>query len=292
MSSGRRLYVGKVAPNATREDVEDLFNRSGKVVDVRLNQGYAFLEYAELQDAEAAVRDLHGADLLGERVTVEYARPPRPREDRQTIGGERGGYDDRGYDRGAPAPPRARAIPTGIRLVISGAPEGTSWQDVKDFVRGENRPVTYAVMDRDGKGYVEVLNRDDADDAIRQLDGQELKGVRVTVEEAAPGTGPSREYHPPRRDRFQPYGAPPPRDFNDRRGGRGDDYGRRDYGRDNYRRDDRRDDYRRDDRDRRDDRRDDYRRRSPSPRRRSPSPRRRSPSPRRDRDRSPVRDRR
>ncbi|KAM0790172.1 hypothetical protein ACM66B_005491 [Microbotryomycetes sp. NB124-2] len=316
MSSGRRLYIGRVPPDVTRQDLEGLFAPFGSVVDVRINQGYAFLEYAELKDAERAVQELHYTDFMGERLIVEYAKPPRPREDQCRryggggggggygggygggggggggYGGDRGGgYGDRGggyggdrggdrgggygggYDR---APPPRRAPPPGYKLVITGAPDGTSWQDLKDFARQASGRVTSADVDRsDGKGYVEYATQEDADNAITELNGKELNGSTVTVENAPPGAGPTREYHAPRnrdgygggRDGYGGGGGYDRRDnYGGGRGGGRDDYGGRGGGG--------RDDYGGG----RDDRRDDHRRRSPSPRR--------DPA----RERSPARD--
>ncbi|KAK4704982.1 hypothetical protein P7C70_g1221, partial [Phenoliferia sp. Uapishka_3] len=307
--SGRRLYIGRLAQEATRKDVEDYFGGShGAIVDVRIMAGFCFLEYEELKDAEQAVADFGGKDFMGERLIVEFAKPPRnidpdrePRRfddrrggygDRGGYGGgggygDRGGYGGGGYggDRGGygdRGPPRnfERSAPRGgggHRLIVNGVPDSVSWQDLKDFARSAGT-VTFADVDRNqpGVGYIEYPSRSDADDAIRTLSNTDLKGSVVTVEEAPGGGGGG--------------GGPPRREE------------RRDDGY-SSRRDDRRDDYRRDDRgdSRRDggyssSRRDDYRS-SDRPRSRSPPRRReereRSPPPKREEksDRSPVRER-
>ncbi|EEB97861.1 hypothetical protein MPER_02729, partial [Moniliophthora perniciosa FA553] len=130
--------------------------------------------------------------------------------------------------------------------------------DLKDFGRDAGT-VSFADIDRDvpGQGVLEYPSREDAERAIKQLDGTDLRGrpVRVAIDDSR--SGPDNYRRDERRD--------------DR------------YGRDDRRRDDRRD---------RDDRyRDDYRRdRSRSPRRGDFEDRRRSPPPRRDDDRRPTGD--
>jgi len=58
-----------------------------------------------------------------------------------------------------------------------------SWpQDLKDFVRSAGE-VTYADVDRDGKGVVDFEGPEDVANAIRKLDGTELKGKRVRLSE-------------------------------------------------------------------------------------------------------------
>ena len=43
--SGRRLYVGRVPPDAIKRDLEDHFAGHGRLVDIRLMNGFAFVEY-------------------------------------------------------------------------------------------------------------------------------------------------------------------------------------------------------------------------------------------------------
>lgn len=47
--SGRRLYVGRLAASANREEVEKFFSTHGKLVDIRMMVGFCFLEYEELK---------------------------------------------------------------------------------------------------------------------------------------------------------------------------------------------------------------------------------------------------
>jgi len=94
--SGRRLYIGRVPPDAVKRDLEDHFAGHGRLVDIRLMNGFAFVEYDRLsvsccillshifssnvcfapfsdpivwffQDAEQAVQDLGSKDFMGER---------------------------------------------------------------------------------------------------------------------------------------------------------------------------------------------------------------------------------
>ncbi|GAA6060161.1 hypothetical protein JCM10212_005162 [Sporobolomyces blumeae] len=288
--SGRRLYIGRVPPAASKRDLEDHFSGHGRLVDIRIMNGFGFIEYERLGDAEQAVRDLDGKDLMGERLLVEFAKPPRAFDPRgpppPRFGDDRGGYGggygggfgggygggggfDRGYGR-PPPPPVARGG-TGYRLIVSNLREGTSWQDLKDFARQIGNCSFSDVDRRDPTiGYVEYALRGDSEEAIRRLNGTELNGVTVTVAEDESAPRPSSRYD----DR------PSDRGYSSRRE---DDYPPRRSGRDSY-----------DDRERRapEERR---RTRSPTPERRGerersePRARTRSPSPRRSR--SPERER-
>ncbi|CAG5097981.1 Similar to B52: Serine-arginine protein 55 (Drosophila melanogaster) [Cotesia congregata] len=84
---GTRVYVGGL-PYGTRErDLERFFRGYGRFRDVLIKNGYGFVEFDDYRDADDAVYELNGKELLGERVAVEIARG---------VSGRRG---DRGYGR-------------------------------------------------------------------------------------------------------------------------------------------------------------------------------------------------
>ncbi|GAA5887280.1 hypothetical protein JCM5296_004586 [Sporobolomyces johnsonii] len=276
MVSGRRLYIGRVPPQASRRDLEEYFGTHGRLVDVRVMSGFAFLEYDQLRDAEQAVQDFDKKEFMGERLLVEFAKPPRSMVD-DRFGGPRyggpppprygGGYGGGGYDM-PPRNPPARAG-SGYRLVVSGLRDGTSWQDLKDFARQVGSCSFSDVDRRDPSiGFIEFASRADADEAIRTLSGTELNGGVVTVAE-------DPDAPPPRSSRYDERPSDRGYSSRDARGDRDDGYARRST-RELY-----------DERDRRAG----SSRRSPTPeRKRSPSPRR-SRSPERERERERERSR-
>ncbi|KIK58194.1 hypothetical protein GYMLUDRAFT_171325 [Collybiopsis luxurians FD-317 M1] len=241
---GRRLYVGRLPSDARSEDVSKFFDGYGRIVDCRVMTGFGFVEFETSKasraffDAEEAVAQFNGKTFMGANIVVEFAKEGRTRREP---------YEER---HGAGA--RARR-PPGIRIIVSGLSRDTSWQDLKDFGRDSGN-VSFADIDRDvpGQGILEYLSRDDAERAVKELDGKDLRGRSVRVDLDESRSGPDNY----RRD--------------DRREYR-DDYRDR-YREDKYRERDREDRYRRD--------------RSKSPRR-SEYDDRRAKSPRRDDDRKP-----
>lgn len=77
LSTLPRVYIGRLSHRARERDVERFFKGFGKIVEVDLKNGYGFVEFEDMRDAEDAVYEMNGRDLCGERVIVEHARAPR-----------------------------------------------------------------------------------------------------------------------------------------------------------------------------------------------------------------------
>ncbi|KAJ5892025.1 uncharacterized protein N7473_008253 [Penicillium subrubescens] len=198
--SSTRLYLGNLPRNVTKQDIEEHFSThgSGKITEIKLMNGFGFIEYEDAMDARDVVPD--GSDFKGERLTVQFARGPRRKENFP-------GPQDR------PAVPRPRR--TMFRMQISGLPE-TSWQDLKDFARQSGLDVVYSETGREqGRGFVEFETANDLKTAVEKLDQHEFKGSRVTCV-ADIQSHEDRPYRDPYRSRSprRPY---PPMDEYDRR---------------------------------------------------------------------------
>jgi len=203
--SATRLYLGNLPRNATKADVEKHFSEHpGKIREVKLMQGFGFLEFDDEMDAKEVVPAYHGTQFMGERLTVQFAKGGRSREQN----------DDR-FQRPTPRPRR-----TPFKMSISNLPLETSWQDLKDFARQSGLDVVYSEVarERDGRGYVEYETLADLTDAVEKLDGREFKGSDV---QCVADPQDERTF----RDRQQRSRSPPPH----RRGGYGhaDEFDRR-----------------------------------------------------------------
>nr|XP_031860751.1 uncharacterized protein CI109_003795 [Kwoniella shandongensis]KAA5527823.1 hypothetical protein CI109_003795 [Kwoniella shandongensis] len=205
----RRVYLGRLPPGVQQADVEDHF-KGFPTESVRLMGNFGFVEFQSSRDAEDAIRDFNGRPLLGENIIVEATRDSRRRDTFEP-----------------PAAPRSR----GVRISVIGIPSATSWQDLKDFGRIGGNNITYADVDRNNpnNGIIEYPTLDDAEEAVKRLEGVDINGVPVTLE-INPSGGDDRPREFERRPREYDDRRPPPRDFDDRRAPR--DYERRDYGRD------------------------------------------------------------
>ncbi|KAK0088894.1 hypothetical protein PV325_010345 [Microctonus aethiopoides] len=111
-------------------DLERFFRGYGRFRDVLIKNGYGFVEFDDYRDADDAVYELNGKELLGERITVERARGTPRGSDQWRYGDSRGGYgdsrrsarDDMRHDRYGP-PTR-----TEYRLTVENLSSRVSWQ--------------------------------------------------------------------------------------------------------------------------------------------------------------------
>lgn len=234
--SSTRLYLGNLPRNITKQDIEDHFSThgAGTIKEVKLMNGFGFIEYEDSMDARDVVPAFHGTEFKGERLTVQFARGPRRKDD---FSGP--------ADRNAPRPRR-----TIYRMQITGLQPETSWQDLKDFARNSGQlDVVYSETgrERDGKGFVEFETSADLKTAVEKLDGQNFKNATVhctaDIQEERPDARSYRQRSPP-RGRYGPpedwdRRPPPPRGYSprgyrERSPGRRpppDDYYDRGYGR-------------------------------------------------------------
>jgi cold-inducible RNA-binding protein len=100
------LYVGNLPYRITDDQLREAFEEFGRVSSCTIirdkatgeSKGFGFLEMPERSEAESAVTNLNGRELMGRRINVNEARP---REERAApAGASRGGYGGGGYEGG------------------------------------------------------------------------------------------------------------------------------------------------------------------------------------------------
>lgn len=203
-----RVYLGGLSHRARERDVEKFFRKFGRIRDISLKNGFAFVDFDDYRDADDACYELSGKDFLGERVTVELARGTPHGRDRERWGdgrrggggrdgGDRRGGGDRGDRDGRGRPvwldkygPPTR---TNYRVTVENLSSRVSWQDLKDYMR-QAGDVTYADAHktRKNEGVVEFACKKDLQNAMDKLDGSELNGRRIKLVEESRARSRSR----------------------------------------------------------------------------------------------------
>ncbi|KAK6465262.1 hypothetical protein DFJ63DRAFT_310361 [Scheffersomyces coipomensis] len=154
-----KVYVRPVSYEVSQDDLRDHFASVGPITDVLVIKDFAYITFEAVDDAQRAVETLNGSTFDGQDLQVELARPRR--ED------TRGKY----------------------RVKITNLPEGTAWQDFKDFVRDKTTyTATFAKVFRDYEsgetiGGLEFGSAEELEQAIPLLDKAEYQGTEIGAEE-------------------------------------------------------------------------------------------------------------
>ncbi|TXG48525.1 hypothetical protein EZV62_024400 [Acer yangbiense] len=188
----RTIYVGNLPSDIREYEVEDLFYKYGRILDIELKipprpPCYCFVEFENSRDAEDAIRGRDGYNFDGCRLRVELAhggRGPSSSDRRSGYSGSGGGGGGGGGgSRGGGGGDGAGSGRFGIsrhseyRVIVRGLPSSASWQDLKDHMRKAG-DVCFAEVSRDSEGtygLVDYTNPDDMKYAIRKLDDTEFR---------------------------------------------------------------------------------------------------------------------
>ena len=97
-----RLFVGNLSYQTAENDLQDYFSQAGAVTSVNImldkmtgkSRGFAFIEFATLDEANKAIEQFHNKEFQGRALTVNIARPKEDRPPRFG-GGAHSDYRDR-----------------------------------------------------------------------------------------------------------------------------------------------------------------------------------------------------
>ena len=75
------VFVTNVHEEASEEDILDAFSDFGQVQNITVNldrrtgfaKGYALVEFRAYEEAQDAINELHGKEVLGQKVGVDWA---------------------------------------------------------------------------------------------------------------------------------------------------------------------------------------------------------------------------
>jgi RNA recognition motif-containing protein len=95
------IYVGNLSPDVSGENLRQTFEAFGQVSSATIikdkysgqPRGFGFVEMPDRAEAQAAIENLNGKELLGQQMNVNEARP---RTDRGRSGGQGGQGGHRG----------------------------------------------------------------------------------------------------------------------------------------------------------------------------------------------------
>jgi RNA recognition motif-containing protein len=93
----KKLYVGNLSYDTTREQIHTLFSQAGKVAEITLitdrdsgrPKGFGFVEMETEAEAQEAIKRFNGQMLDSRALTVNEARPREERSSGGFGGGQR-----------------------------------------------------------------------------------------------------------------------------------------------------------------------------------------------------------
>lgn len=111
---GRRLFVGNLSYQTDENELTELFSQFGSVENTQIMRdmatgrarGFAFVEMATDEEAEAAATGLNNTQFGGRTIAVNEARPREQRSGGPGGGGGRGGRSFGGGGGGGRREPR------------------------------------------------------------------------------------------------------------------------------------------------------------------------------------------
>lgn len=172
MSSQTKLYVGNISSRSRPRDVEDAFDRFGRLRSCDLLNGFAFVEFEDRHDAKDAQKELDGHSMDGREWTVEFAKGPGQ------VRGRDGGVGGSNVRGGSVRGRRENCV------VVKDLGSRVSWQDLKDWGRNAGS-VEYADVWQEGSrkyGVIKYDSKEDFKNALRKLEDYRLAGEYVRVE--------------------------------------------------------------------------------------------------------------
>ena len=155
MSRDSKVFIGNVPSDCREADIEAFFRGIGEVRDIVVKKNYAFCEFVDYYDAKDAVKEKDGEKLLGTRVRVEFAKGEKNRES-----------NNRSPDRNC--------------VFVGGIGEGCREKDIESFFSGFG--IIKQVNIKKGFAFTVFEDERDAQDAVKEMNGQKLRGDRVKLE--------------------------------------------------------------------------------------------------------------
>ncbi|XP_058094237.1 flowering time control protein FPA-like isoform X2 [Magnolia sinica] len=91
---GRLLWVGAISSSVTKEQLEDEFSKFGKFEEFKFfrDRNSALVDYYNLEDAVAALKNMNGKHLGGEQIRVDFLRSQHSRREKPDSHDPRNGH--------------------------------------------------------------------------------------------------------------------------------------------------------------------------------------------------------
>lgn len=87
-----KVYISGLPADVQNDDLQEIFSKFGEITDIYVKPkdtfAFAFVTFAEMENAQDAIQDMNGRNIKGKRVKMDLARP-RNRATQSNRGGDR-----------------------------------------------------------------------------------------------------------------------------------------------------------------------------------------------------------
>ncbi|GAA95934.1 hypothetical protein E5Q_02591 [Mixia osmundae IAM 14324] len=163
-----RIQIRNLSSMTIQDDLEELFGKFGPLDNIRMKQGFAFLELPTQESAEAAIAEVNSRSLLDEEeavsliVTLAKEAPEAVDEDFGTRAE---------YTRSS----------TGYRVEISGISSSITYEDLKRLGRRAGHPMRADFERKTGIGFIDFGEHEQAKRAVKMLNRNIVYGHMIRV---------------------------------------------------------------------------------------------------------------
>ncbi|RMX55713.1 hypothetical protein pdam_00016042 [Pocillopora damicornis] len=165
------LYVGNLDRRCTEQFVKDIFSKCGKVVRCKMinasssTDPYCFVEFEKRKDAEYALCAMNNRTVYDKNIKVNWAT--------NNTGGMRKDTSNHYHIFVGDLDPEIEN--EGLYKAFSAFGQVSDCRVVKDTTSGKSK----------GYGFVSFVKKEDAEKAMREMKGQQLKGRNIRTNWAA-----------------------------------------------------------------------------------------------------------
>ncbi len=72
-----QIFIAKLSPSIRERELEYEFRKFGRIRNLQLKRGYAFIEFDDYRDADDAIHEMNGRRIMGQKIIVQSARGRR-----------------------------------------------------------------------------------------------------------------------------------------------------------------------------------------------------------------------
>jgi len=154
-----KIFLGNLSDAATSSEIRELFQTHGTVVESDVVKNFGFVHMENAEEGQAAIKALNGYMLHGKQMVVEASTGSRKVSNKKT------------------------------KIFVGNIHKDTESEELKGLFAVYGNVIETDILSN--YGFVHMSDEGEALQAIRNLDGYELHGLRLRVQESTSRVRPN-----------------------------------------------------------------------------------------------------